>query len=136
MNERNLIVPSSEEARKNGRKGGIKSGETRRRKRDLRAAMKELLELPVANTTLWNSIAELGIDPKNIDNRAALVAALFAKAASGDVAAFREIRNLIGEDNDTERLKLQKKLALEKKQGDDGMLSEVLAALKDDSSAE
>lgn len=139
VNEHNLVPfseRSKEEARENGAKGGRKSGETRRRKRDLRAAMKELLELPVANTTLWNSISELGIDPKNIDNRAALVAALFAKAAGGDVAAFREIRNLMGEDNDAERLKLQKKQALEKKQGDEGMLAEVLAALKDNDLAE
>lgn len=60
MNEHNLIVPSSEEARKNGRKGGIKSGEARRRKRDLRAAMKELLSLPVCDTELWNAISAMG----------------------------------------------------------------------------
>ena len=133
MNERNLIVPSSEEARKNGRKGGIKSGEARRRKRDLRAAMKELLSLPVCDTDVWNTIAAMGVDPDKIDNTQALVVALFRKALiGGDVAAFREIRNLMGEDNDAERLKLQKKQALEKKQSDDGMLSEVLAALRND----
>lgn len=33
-NEQNLIVPSSSEARKNGSKGGKKSGEVRRRKKD------------------------------------------------------------------------------------------------------
>lgn len=136
MNEHNLIVPSSEEARKNGRKGGIKSGEMRRRKRDLRAAMKELLSLPVCDTELWNAISAMGVDPAAIDNNQALVVAMFRKALSGDVAAFREIRNLIGEDNDAERLKLQKKQALDKNHSDDGMLSEVLAALKNDNLAE
>ena len=132
MNEHNLIVPSSEEARKNGRKGGIKSGEARRRKRDLRAAMKELLSLPVCDTELWNAISAMGVNPADLDNNQALVVAIFRKALSGDVAAFREIRNLIGEDNDAERLKLQKKQALDKNHSDDGMLSEVLAALRND----
>ena len=132
MNERNLIVPSPEEGRKNGRKGGIKSGEARRRKRDLRAAMKELLSLPVCDTDIWNMIAAMGVDPDKIDNTLALVVALFSKAARGDVAAFREIRNLMGEDNDAERLKLQKKQTLDKNRSDDGMLSEVLAALRND----
>ena len=137
MNDKNLVpFQSAEEAREKGAKGGRKSGEVRRRKRDLRAAMKELLELPVTDTELWNSISALGIDPKNINNCAALVVALFAKAAHGDVAAFKEIRNLMGEDNDAERLKLQKKQTLDKNRSDDGMLSEVLAALKNDNSAE
>ena len=35
-NEQNLIVPSSSEARKNGSKGGKKSGEVRRRKKTMK----------------------------------------------------------------------------------------------------
>lgn len=139
MNDKNLVpIRSTEEAREKGAKGGIKSGEARRRKRDLRAAMKELLSLPVCDTDVWNMIAAMGVDPDKIDNTQALVVALFRKALiGGDVAAFKEIRSLMGEDNDTERLKLQKKQTREKNRSDDGMLSEVLAALRnDDNSAE
>ncbi|MDE7363094.1 MAG: hypothetical protein K2N38_14315 [Oscillospiraceae bacterium] len=130
MNEQNLPpIRSTEEAREKGARGGVKSGVTRRRKRDLRAAMKELLELPVTDTELWNSISTLGVDPKNINNCAALVVALFSKAARGDVAAFKEIRSLMGEDKDAERLKLQRE---QLKNSSDGMLSDVLEALKND----
>ena len=106
MNEKNLI-PFSErsesEARESGRKGGKISGEVRRRKRNLKAAMKSLLALPVQDINQWNAISELGVDPDDIDNQTAM-----ARALKGDVAAFKEIRSLIGEDNDAERVKLLK----------------------------
>ena len=41
----NLIVPSSEEARENGRKGGIASGKARREKRDRKQRAAELFDL-------------------------------------------------------------------------------------------
>lgn len=137
MNERNLIVPSSEEARKNGRKGGIKSGETRRRKATMRTAMRQLLSLPVQDIDTWDALSELGVEPGQMDNQTALLAAVLVRGIrTGDVKAMQAIAAIIGEDNDAERLKLQKKQALDKKQGDEGMLAEVLAALKDDDSAE
>lgn len=40
----NLIVPTSEQARKNGRKGGLASGEARRNKKLLRDCIDYLLE--------------------------------------------------------------------------------------------
>ena len=43
----NLIVPSSEEARKNGRKGGIASGKARREKKDRKQIASALLDLTV-----------------------------------------------------------------------------------------
>ena len=45
------LIPASqrskEEARGNGRKGGIKSGESRRRRKALRTALKEAISLPL-----------------------------------------------------------------------------------------
>lgn len=111
MNEKNLI-PFSErsesEARESGRKGGKISGEVRRRKRNLKTAMKSVLAMPVSDIDRWNAISALGVDPADIDNQTAIVCALMSKALAGDVAAFKEIRSLLGEDNDAERLKLQK----------------------------
>lgn len=145
MNENNLIPfiseQSREEAEKNGKKGGIKSGEARRRKRNLKAAMKSVLSLPVNNIGQWNAISALGVDPADIDNQTAIVCALMARALSGDVAAFKEIRSLIGEDNDAERVKLQKKqVALQEKKlsgeeeqtPDDGFLSALDGAAAED----
>ncbi len=129
MNEQNLIpiTQRSENEQKEMRsKGGRKSGETRRRKRDLKAAMNELLNMDVVCPDILNKTIEMGI-VSSLDYNAAIVAAMVRKATGGDVAAFKEIRNLIGKDNDTERLKLQKKeLAIkEKRSGDNEESGEV-----------
>ena len=42
---KNLTRKSSDEARKNGRKGGIKSGEVRRAKRDMKNEMRLVLDM-------------------------------------------------------------------------------------------
>lgn len=104
-NEKNLIPNnkrSPSEVRENGRKGGKKSGETRRQKRLLKDCMLDLLKLPVNDTDKWNALSQMGINPKEIDNNMLLTVSLFGKAVSGDVAAFKEIRNLIGEDKSTD----------------------------------
>lgn len=97
-------------------KGGQKSGEVRREKRQLREDMTELLKLPVADMRKWNKLARMGVDIEKIDNNMLLVTALFLEAASGDVAAFKEIRDLIGEKNATD--------------DSNGMLSEIIKAVE------
>lgn len=99
----NLIpnnLRSKEEVRRNSAKGGVKSGEVRRKKKMLKECMLLLLDLPVKDTKKYRNLAKLGIDDDDMDNRMLLAASLFARAVSdGDVAAFKEIRNLIGESN-------------------------------------
>lgn len=111
MNEKNLI-PFSErsvsEARESGAKGGKKSGETRRKKRDMKAKMKMLLELPCTADD-WNEAAMMGIDASEIDNETAMLIGLFKEAKSGNVQAVKEIRNILGKDNSSEELALKKK---------------------------
>lgn len=140
MNDKNL-VPFSErtesEQREIRSEGGIKSGETRRRKRNLKAALKAVLALPVQDTNKWNALSALGVDPADIDNQTAIVCALMSRAMAGDVAAFKEIRSLLGEDNDAQRVKLQKQELKLKEQkqdgaGSDGRLAELIEGLKDD----
>lgn len=141
LNDENLIPftseQSREEAKKNGSKGGKKSGEARRRRRDLKNTMKMLLSMPITNNEMWNALAQMGVPPENIDNHTAIVVALMQEALNGDVKAFKEIRNLIGEDTDAERLKLsQKEMKLkESKLNDDtndGKIVELIEGLKDD----
>ena len=121
LNKDNLIVPSSSEARKNGRKGGIKSGETRRRKKALKSLMNDLLSSDIVNDEIYNRTVDMGFgtDPSY---GAAIVAAMVREAALGNVKAFNAITDLIGEGSSGERVKLQKKqLAMqEKKLGDGG----------------
>lgn len=141
MNESNLIPftseQSREEAEKNGRKGGIKSGEARRRKSAMRTTMKQLLSLPVQDMETWNALAAIGVEPEQMDNQMALLAAVLAKGIrTGDFKTLLAVAAIAGEDNDAERLKLRKReLAAKEKNrnGDDGMLSDVLAALQNNS---
>lgn len=133
LNEKNL-VPNTErspsEARENGRKGGIKSGETRRRKKALKSLMNDLLSSDIVNDDIYNSAIDMGCD--NPTYGAAVVAAMVRQAALGDTKAFNAIVDLIGEGNSGERVKLQRKqVALQEKKlsgeeeqtPDDGFLS-------------
>lgn len=101
-NEQNLI-PNSErtpsEVRKNARKGGLKSGESRRRKRDLKAKMKALLELPVNGGKHKEVLEEMGVE--ELDNATLMLVGLFHAAVGGDVSAVKEIRNIIGDERRT-----------------------------------
>lgn len=118
-NEKNLI-PFTErtesEVRELNAKGGRKSGETRRRKKAMREAMKDLLSMPVVNMEVYNQTAMMGIDPENIDNQTAVLCRLILSAQCGDVSAAREIRSIIGEDNEAARIKMQKEELKYKKQ--------------------
>ena len=102
-NEKNLIQNSKRtpsERRENAKKAGKASGKARRNKKLLKDCMLDLLDLPVSQQKQWNKLARMGIDPEDIDNRALLTTALFMRAVeTGDVSAFKEIRDLIGENN-------------------------------------
>ena len=97
-NEKNLKVLSPKEARENGKKGGKKSVETRRKRKTLKENMNLLLGLEVTSPKDFNKLAALGIPLEDIDNSMLLTAALFLKAKTGDVAACKEIRSWIEED--------------------------------------
>lgn len=74
---------SREEAAKNGRKGGIASGEARRRKATMSQIAKMISDAPAPN--MYKSrLEELGIDDEEKTGSAAIVAGVFHKAAHGD----------------------------------------------------
>lgn len=95
-------------AKEAGKKGGIKSGEAKRKKKSMREKMELLLSLPADDTDADN-LKALGISPDDIDNEMIIIKALFDKAASGDINAIREVRNILGVDNAAEDLKLRNK---------------------------
>ena len=122
MNEKNLI-PFSErsesEVREINSKGGKASGETRRRKRDMKQKMKALLELPAAVNDR-EQLQALGVDPDDMDNEMVLVMAMFLGAAGGDVKAFDRVMQLLGKDIGHEELALRKReLKLKEKAASD-----------------
>ena len=104
-NEQNLI-PFSErsesEAREYGTKGGVASGESRRRKRNLKAAAEYYLSLSPTDTKTWNSLSLDGVDPEDIDNQMAIVAGMTKAAIHGDPKAAKIVVDIIGKDDDTD----------------------------------
>ena len=64
---------TSEEAKKRGRAGGVKSGESRRAKRDAKSAVRYLLDL-AAKGKIADNLKELGFPANEQTNMAALQA--------------------------------------------------------------
>ena len=143
MNEKNLI-PFSErsesEARELGAKGGRASGASRRRRKTMEQCAKFILSLPANSKEDWEALIKAGvnldnIDPGDIDNMTVAVSAIIAAAKLGDVQAFKELRNVIRDDEhlkiEKERLKLEKKKLESKDDNSDvfNKLDDVLAKI-------
>lgn len=88
-NEKNLIPNnqrSPNEVRENGAKGGIASGEARRKKRDIRRALEALLEKDYF-------IEEYG----TLSGAEAIAVRQMEKALDGDTKAFEVVRDSTGQ---------------------------------------
>lgn len=125
-NEQNLIHftsnQSREEAKRNGRKGGKRSGEVRRRRKAMKEQMEMLLSLPFKKSNDFDFMKNLGIEENEIDNQMALIVALYGKALKGDVQAFNTIREVTQDDkaiNQEERVQIVNDLPNEEDEEDD-----------------
>lgn len=109
-NEQNLKPftsdQSHEEAVKNGRKGGIASGESKRRERTLRNTLEKLLSLPIQDEATRDFIKALGFNDDELDNKTALNVSMYQEALKGNTKAFELIRDTIGE-KPTDRLQIE-----------------------------
>ena len=84
MAKEDLVKPrSTAEAQEWGRKGGLASVKSRREKKTFREALSALLDAKLKG--------------QEITGREAVAVALFEKAMSGDVKAFQELRDTVGE---------------------------------------
>ena len=96
----NLIpIQSTEKARELGRKGGIKSGEVRRKKRALKETMAMLLELPVMDEKIAKRIEKFGVEPGALDNNTRLMYTLLQEAFKGNLSAIHEVQNIVDAGN-------------------------------------
>ncbi len=93
---------SGEEAQENGRKGGVESGKSRRRKRSLKKAADLYLSMPVQDIPTFNQLALAGVEMEDIDNQMALIAGQTKKAIAGDARAAKVIVDIIGKEDDLE----------------------------------
>lgn len=89
-NEQNLIPNSQRtpsEVRENSRKGGIASGKARREKRAFREILEDLLERQIEDKATGEMVTR----------KEAITTMLIANALKGNINAWREIRDSIGE---------------------------------------
>lgn len=90
----NLRTPTTEEARAIGQKGGIASGESRRRRKTFRESLLTILSMAPDDPEVVEHLKALGLDPTF---QTAIDLAQAKVAAKGDTDAARFIRDTVGE---------------------------------------
>ena len=88
---------TEEELRAMTRKGGIKSGESRRRKKTMREALEFLMYKAELSEALKQRMRDEGIKDEDMNHQMAITRSLIAKAEAGDVQAYNAICAMIGE---------------------------------------
>lgn len=91
----NLHVPTSDEAREIGRRGGKASGTARRNRKMLSSALDELMTRPVPES-VKAKLAAAGFDTEDADYQLAVLAAQIIKALNGDTRAAYWISDVLG----------------------------------------
>ena len=91
---------TTKELQEAGRKGGIKSGETKRNKKAMEETLELLLSMPLKNKKIVEpeqikSFADL--NGKNIDIQTAILIAQIQKALKGSVASAEFLRDTAGQ---------------------------------------
>ena len=84
---------SGEEAVRNGKKGGIASGYSRRQKKALSDYVKIIAESP-ASSTAKKKLAKMGIADEDANNMAVVATSLYKKAADGNIQAIEKWEQL------------------------------------------
>lgn len=79
-NEQNLKPLSPSKAREIGRKGGKKSGASRRKKKYIKEILEQLMQMDLTDTTLTNNMHKLGIEEADMTIQSGIVCALVQQA--------------------------------------------------------
>lgn len=100
MAKNEFLNMTPEERRENGRKGGIASGEAKRKKKAMKETLDVLLSMPMKNgrsidiESVKNFAAIKG---KNINVQEAMIISMLQRAMKGDVKAAEWIRDTAGQ---------------------------------------
>ena len=100
MGDNQNLIPANRrslsEARKNGRKGGIASGKSRREKATFKKAVQAILEMQVPIPDLQAALERLGINPTT--RNAAAYTAILTAISKGDIDAVVKMIRILDED--------------------------------------
>ena len=97
-NEFSMMTP--EQRRENGRKGGIASGEAKRKKKAMRETLDVLLAMPMKSGKYTDVEAVknfAALKGKNINVQEAMIISMLQRAMKGDVKAAEWIRDTAGQ---------------------------------------
>lgn len=97
-NEQNLKPLSTSKAREIGKKGGINSGISRRKKKKIKEQFEMLMSLDLQDDTLKEQITSLGIPVEEITLQMALCVTIMQQALQGNIRAFELIQNTLGQN--------------------------------------
>ena len=90
-------VLSSEEAKRRGSKGGIKSGEVRRQKKTMRETLENALKIELSPEKLEELGADISLMNGETSVLSAIIASTIREAINGDTKAIQFVRDSIGE---------------------------------------
>lgn len=123
-NEQNLRVPTSSEARENGKKGGIASGKARREKKTIQRILGDFLELNVTeNKNLEKLAKKAGLESDASIKELVTTICILNTLKKGDISELEKVAKLLGEQAqpyDAEADKQQAFLDAIKKAVEDG----------------
>ena len=105
LNPQNLTPPirSAEEARRKGRNGGIKSGESRRKKKTMRERAQLLLDCKFKDEDMLEAFKALGVKTQGLTIADAMLLGQMVGAITGkggDPRAFKAILDLVEPDGE------------------------------------
>lgn len=113
-------MPTSEQAREYGRRGGIASAKAKKKRADLKKAMQTLLALDVASEKSREELEALGVEATN---EMLLAFATFQQAVKGNQRAVENVIKLSTVDKDKHDIAEQKErikaLKLKNKQAEE-----------------
>ena len=111
-NEQNLRVPTSSEARRNGKKGGIASGKARREKKTVQKILGDFLDLGITqNRTLEALARKAGLSTGGSIKDLVTAVCVLNTLKKGDISELEKIAKLLGEQTEIADTESQKQAA-------------------------
>ena len=111
-NEQNLRVPTSSEARRNGKKGGIASGKARREKKTVQKILGDFLDLGITqNRTLEALARKAGLSTDGSIKYLVTAVCVLNTLKKGDISELEKIAKLLGEQTEIADTEAQKQAA-------------------------
>ena len=111
-NEKNLKVPTSSEARRNGKKGGIASGIARREKKTVQKILGDFLDLGITqNRTLEALARKAGLSTDGSIKDLVTAVCVLNTLKKGDISELEKIAKLLGEQTEIADTEAQKQAA-------------------------